>query len=71
MLKGDVERGEKKRGYEFCDRDYKRYEAAAYHLPDCVGSITGRECDSGGNVVYQVTKLREWAAVLSAAYSAL
>ena len=31
-----------------------------------------RECDSGGNVVYQVTKLREWAApYVSAAYPTL
>lgn len=32
--------------------------------------LIGRECDSGGNVVYQVTKLREWAAAyMSAALS--
>jgi hypothetical protein len=32
-------------------------------VQDCTYYLTGRECDSGGNVVYQVTELRAWVAV--------
>lgn len=54
--------GKGQREHEPCNGDYLGHEKAAYHLPDCANYLTGRECDSGGNVVYQVKGIREWAA---------
>lgn len=47
---------------EPCNGDYQHGKKEVMAVQGGIDYLTGRECDSGGNVVYQVTKLREWAA---------
>ncbi len=48
---------------EPCNGDYQHGKKEVMAVQDCTYYLTGRECDSGGNVVYQVTELRAWVAV--------
>lgn len=55
-------RAKKKRGKEPCNGDYQHGKKEVMAVQDCTYYLTGRECDSGSSIDYQVTELRAWVA---------
>ena len=52
---------------EPCNGDYQHGKKEVTAVQGGAYYLAGRQCGSGGNMVYQVTKLRKWAAAYMSA----